>query len=106
MIINEFNAEIQAEVTEINNANMAALKTSNGLSEHSKFIFLSLPKYNNEYSYIVFQNVTDKEKEQLFHMLDKELHEQTYIDIEKQLDKVHFENERLKEELLTMEKFI
>lgn len=106
MINSKFNSEIAADIVSLETEQIAKMDTEEGLSSHKKFVLVALPKYKGQYSTIIFQNVTDNEKEQLFDMLDKELHEQTYTDIEEQLDKVYFENERLKEELAEVERFI
>jgi hypothetical protein len=81
MITNEFNAELQAEVTEINNDSMAAVKTSNGLSEHKKFVLVELP-IDNQYPYIIFQNLSHEERIKCCEMLEKIVIGETYSELE------------------------
>lgn len=74
MIKHEFDDEIEATVTEIHSEANGALYTEDGISTHSKFMLLEIPK-KYDYPRIIFQNLSEKEKEQLFDLLDKDLHD-------------------------------
>lgn len=74
MIKQQFDDEIEADVTEIHSDARAALYTEAGISAHNKFLLLEMPK-KNEYPRLIFQNLTSEEKEELFQLLDNDLHD-------------------------------
>lgn len=74
MIKQEFDDEIEAVVIEIKSEIRASLSTEDGISTHKKFALLELPS-KNDYPRIIFQNLSEKEKEQLFELLDNDLHD-------------------------------
>lgn len=73
MIKQQFDDEIEANVTEIHSDARAALYTEAGISTHSKFVLLEVAE-KGQYPRIIFQNLSEQDKEKLFELLDKELH--------------------------------
>ena len=73
MIEIEFSDVTEADVTQINSETNAALYTEAGISTHSKFVLLEVAE-KRQYPRIIFQNLSEQDKEKLFELLDKKLH--------------------------------
>lgn len=75
MVKRWFNSEVQSKVMEIDcEGAKATVHTIEGIKEASKFALIKLPDTRNEIAEIIFQNLTDIEKEVVFYSLDYELH--------------------------------
>lgn len=80
-MVAKYNTKADAEVLELKNASIARLETTDGLSEHKKFVLIELPS-DNEYPYIIFQNLSDGEKIKCCEMLEKIVIGETYSELE------------------------
>ena len=80
-VVVKYNTQADAEVLELKNASIARLETTDGLSTHKKFVLVELPT-NNEYPYIIFQNLTTEERIKCCETLEKLLFGETYSQLE------------------------
>lgn len=80
-MVAKYNTKADAEVLELKNASIARLETTDGLSEHKKFVLIELPS-DNEYPYIIFQNLSHEERIKCCEMLEKIVRGETYSELE------------------------
>lgn len=99
-----FDHDSQSEVTELEDARSAKLEKENGLETLNKFLLVSLKE--NNYPELIFQNLSDKEKEECFELLDKMLHDITYDNLMEKAATLECENDNLKEELESYEETV
>ncbi|MBY6950310.1 hypothetical protein [Clostridium botulinum] len=77
----KYDTEIDAEILELNEVGIARLSTIDGVSSHKKFVLVEFPS-NNEYPYVIFQNLSDEEKLKCCEMLEKLVFQETYLELE------------------------
>lgn len=99
-----FDHDSQTEVVELEDAKSAKLEKENGLETLNKFLLVSLKE--NNYPELIFQNLSEREREECFDLLDKMLHDITYDRLMEKAAELECENERLKDELESYEESV
>jgi hypothetical protein len=102
-----FDKDLNAYIAEVNEEESREILINSplGLTTAHKCIVLVYPYHSNESSQILYFNLSLTEKEKLFDLLDSELHERTYWELDEMVCRLENELVELEEELAFLREF-